>query len=232
MRTLTITLATVPLLSVAAQLPFWILRASLGWQFLAEGQTPVTGFSLRDIFLATFVCAIAMGAPQFAINRLADDTVKQRAEIYRAYQMNQTDGTVENPTSDPTAGAEEFLREQRRFISSRYWSSIMGISMTIFVINCFTIPVLLFTFRSKEPEAGCLYISLYAGGIFCALLVFLAAVSIIFGGGLPPMIAEPIFYFGSAFGTAFVALAGPLLVFRNSDLKLTSPKLFEKDLTA
>ena len=63
------TILLTPLISLAAQLPFWFFRFFFGWQFTFCDSVPADPFTLRDIFGFTFFCAIALGATQFAANR-------------------------------------------------------------------------------------------------------------------------------------------------------------------
>ena len=210
---------------VAAQLPYWILRHGLGWQFTVKGQPPVTGgFSIRDVFLATFVCAVALGTPQVAINNRVEQTVERQMERGNTRQTNPM-------LADSKIDEIELKRTQRHALARSLWYAVMWFSLAIFVITWLTIPVLLFTFRAQEPEAGCLYNMMYAVVVLCTVLVLILAGGTIFAGGPPPRIAEPMIYLGSAVAVTVGALAAPLLISRNCGLTLTSPKRYQKQLS-
>lgn len=56
---------TVPWVSIAAQLPLWVVRQSWGWRLVREAQGIVVvrepPLTIRDLFLATLLVASALG---------------------------------------------------------------------------------------------------------------------------------------------------------------------------
>ena len=60
-------------ISLAAQLPFWFFRAIFGWQFTFGSSPPTKSFSLRDIFVFTFLAALSFAGPQLAANQFEVD---------------------------------------------------------------------------------------------------------------------------------------------------------------
>ena len=60
----------IPPLSLAAQMPLWCFRVFFGWQFVFEDSPPAEAFTLRDIFVITFGCALALATMQLAGNLL------------------------------------------------------------------------------------------------------------------------------------------------------------------
>ena len=79
--------------SLAAQLPFWFFRFFFGWQFTYGLSPPAESFSLRDIFVFTFVAALGFAGPQMAINLASKPDWFDPTTTYE--QVTQPDGTVE-----------------------------------------------------------------------------------------------------------------------------------------
>lgn len=220
-------LLVIPPLSIAVQVPMWFFRAILGWQFTVGGCKPSLPFTLREIFTFTFVVALAVATPQLSARLSAADLASSGQPLPSAeVKVMNADGTVDQvPETQPQAEQRqrEFIRDMERM----YLSMILTTSVTFFVISVLAVPVLVFTFRPKEPAAGCLFSFLYG----LAILIFnVGLFSLLGNGGALPVEIFGLMAVGIFTATAAGSIA--LVILRSGGFTLTSPKRFQKMETA
>ena len=208
--------------SLAAQLPFWFFRCFLGWQFTFGSSPPADSFSLRDIFVFTFLAAISFAGPQVAANQIVvldnyDVTVNLET-------VTQPDGTVtwENVPITDQQEIDERLRRRKREIRNAILLGYFVTAAWAFTISLLSFPALLCIFRPKEPGFGCGLMMAYVAA-WCFLLFTIASVV----GGSPP--GEAIIY-SALFMFAYGGLISiPFAQYRNRGFRLTSHRRHRKE---
>ena len=207
------------MVSLAAQLPFWFLRFFFGWQFVLGQSEPRESFSLRDIFVFTFLCAFGFAAPQIASN-LMPDTIGYSTDSYeRIERIEHPDGSVEYESvvlTDPEE-IELWRREQRQ--RNRYQMS-MGFASTgatAFVISLLSLPTVIMMFKSQEVGTGCAFILAYAGVWFVLFII----VVLVFAGGFGPGGAEAFGYLFFVLASYATCIGGSIAISRDHGFRLT-----------
>ena len=213
-------------ISLGAQLPFWFFRGFFGWQFVLGNENPSMPFNLKDIFAITFVFALCFAVPQIAYN--IQSAVYQRGSYVdnvRHVPVTQPDGSVEYEeellTPIEVKQQESLFRQQMQQTAMMSYAFATGL---VFVGTLFCVPVLLFTFRSRERATGCGITALY---VFALSLLPLSMIVIFTGGGAD--LGEAVFYFLLTFALCGAGLAVPFTISREAGFILTSPKRYARE---
>ena len=164
-------LIALPPLSLAAQIPFWFFRIFFGWQFVHNNRRPAQSYSLRDIFVVTFIFALSFAVPQIAINlqKSLDDNFDPTIEMV---EVVQPDGSVILSEQKRTDEAEIRRLRQERESGMRLgtFRAYGGAAIYMFLITNFGFPVVVFVFLMKDIPYGCGGTALYGLGLlFCSL---------------------------------------------------------------
>ena len=200
----------VPVVSFAAQIPLWFFRFFFGWQFTFGSSPPVESFSLRDIFVFTFLAAIGFAGTQMAANQVIE---QERPE--GLHSVAELDG----PVTDRKLVAEkrlEFEREIRFEVLFGYAT----VGMWSFGISLLSLPVVFFMLRSKEFVTGCLLTVAYT--FICFVLL---ALTIGFPEEFIMNIGIYVVFYAVLVSIAFTAS-------REEGFQLTSPRWFSREATA
>ena len=180
----------IPIVTIAAQLPFWFFRVFFGWQFTFRQSAPAQSFTLKDVFAFTFLVALGFTALQTAANQ---DLVNEWFDPTISYEeVTHPDGTTtweEVKTTDPAEINQRLLAHQR-MNRSRVLSAYGVIALLSFVISLLSLPALLTMFGTKETEAGCGFMFVYA---ICWTLIIVLAAAAIFPGFVLGFIAVFVF---------------------------------------
>ena len=225
----TIGIISIVPISLSAQLPCWIFRSLFGWQLVFRDDSPERSFSLRDVFVLTFVFALCFAIPQASANlgsamfgsNVYDNT--QRAHAMISEDVLQSDGTYVSVERVLTAAEMSELRRRAQRDDQMNSYAIYGIcAISVIVISLLSTPVVLVTFRTKEAVTGCGFAGLYVFGIWSVMM----AIAAIAFGVAPP---EVFLYFGVLLALCGGAVAVPLSVARETGFRLTSPKRFARE---
>jgi hypothetical protein len=123
---------TVPLISVAAQLPLWLVRQSFGWRLVrASGDDDLqrdTHWSIRDLFLATLIVAVALG-----IARQSPAALQQKEFWYAWYIGGMIAAIVCASTVLPTAVFLLRLTRHGRGVAYA-WSYAFGTVLSLWLV--------------------------------------------------------------------------------------------------
>ncbi len=140
----------IPMFFCASQIPYWILRAVFGYQFVLNRQPPAPSFQLRDLFAITFVFAIAFVGLQ------ASSSIS--ASMYNEILMEL----------DPqNTNAHLSMNSQ---ISNGILISSLIYSFVFTIISTLMMPFVFFVFRAKNIKRSL---------INCCVAVSIALVSAI-----------------------------------------------------
>ena len=216
-------LAGIPAVSLAGQLPFWFFRFFFGWQFVLGESEPRESFTLRDIFVFTFLCALGFAVPQMAANLVSDPWFDPTVSYE---EVTQPDGTVEYEEvilTDPQA----IEQKRREHLQRRHYQMNMGFASTgigAFVFSLLSFPVVIMMFRSKQTNIGCGLIMAYAGIWFVLIIVVVS----FFGGG--PGIGEAFAYLFFVLALYAACIGVPIAVSREHGFRLTSPRRYRMGL--
>lgn len=134
--------------SFAAQIPLWFFRLFFGLQFTFRSSPPVESFSLRDIFVFTFLVAIGFAGAQMAANlAMPKELIEEMSDV----------GALD--------GALELERTVRFDMLFRYAT----VGLWSFGISLLSLPIVPLTFRTKE--LGCLLTAAYTFVLFVLLVL-------------------------------------------------------------
>ncbi len=170
---------------------------------------------------------MAFAAPQLYAKLNVENSQFSRAlDQTELVEVVNEDGSV-SQVPETAEQTEERLRRFDREMELMYLSSIVSMSVVLFIVSVAAVPVLLFIFRPREPGIGCLLSFVYAIAI---CIFFFALFTLMTNGGAPPgefvgLMAVGLF---SAIGAGSLSL----FVTRSQGFELTSPKRFEKQLLA
>ena len=207
--------------SLAAQLPFWFFRFFFGWQFTYGLSPPAESFSLRDIFVFTFVAALGFAGPQMAINLASKPDWFDPTTTYE--QVTQPDGTVE--WEEVVLTDQKIIDEKNRDFERQnrlgilFWYAAAGVWS--FGISLLSLPIPLLIFRTNDRGAGCGLTAAYAFG----WLILAAA---IVGLWLPGPPGEILGYLWGGL-LSYVGLVSIVFGFsRSQGFRLSSPRRFSR----
>jgi len=206
---LLVPISFVPLISIGAQLPFWFFRGCFGWQLLNSGDEPEVAFKIRDLFVLMFVFAIAISLPQIALSS------QPFYDIDYSFEIESGEMTEEE--------AERNMRDQRMMTQRTNAVALAITPAYSFVVNLLAFPFVLFGFRTKEVDEGCLFNFLYACAFFGATAVLIGLLS----QGQAP--GEVFGYMLLTFAAITAAIGIPIAVTRSNGFKLVSLRKYRKE---
>lgn len=197
----------IPALMMAAQLPFWVLRAGFGWQFVFGDDEPSLPFTLKELFAVTLFFAISLSCLQFSsfysVERFSDYT--------------QADSSLL-----PGEAEQAMVARKNRFRFELLLSQLIFAAM-FSSVSLLLIPFLFLLFQAKDSLVGSIRCAALGG----TLILLLAVIFSIADGG-------PI-GLGGVFGIALntfafwlVAVIYPLAHTRSLGYSLTTPKRHER----
>ena len=213
----------IPTVSLAAQLPFWFFRFFFGWQFTFGLLPPAESFSIRDIFVFTFLAALAFSGPQMVANTVQQSSWFDPTMSFE--EVLQPDGTTswEEVTITDQAKIDQRLREHKRDQRLRFMLAYAAAAAYGFAISLLSLPIFLFVFRSKNPEVGC---GLTAGYAFGWLLLVVGGLVAFAPVGAP----GEIFGYLGCFLLSYGAIVSIIFVCsRNTGFRLTSRRRFKRE---
>ena len=213
----------IPTVSLAAQLPFWFFRFFFGWQFSFGLLPPAESFSIRDIFVFTFLAALAFSGPQMVANTVQQSSWFDPTMSFE--EVLQPDGTTswEEVTITDQAKIDQRLREHKRDQRLRFMLAYAAAAAYGFAISLLSLPIFLFVFRSKNPEVGC---GLSAGYAFGWLLLVVGGLVAFAPVGAP----GEIFGYLGCFLLSYGAIVSIIFVCsRNTGFRLTSRRRFKRE---
>ena len=154
---------------MAAQLPLWILRSVFGWQFVLKDSPPVA-LSIKQLFLVTFVFAIAFTMPA-AASRVVENSY--RIEIGHSEHRPETlpDGTVVMKQVEITPDNVQKIRDRNRRESRSATNQGMTIAAINFsILSLLCLPLVWMVFRAR-PSRVILYSMVYGLLLFIAIAI-------------------------------------------------------------
>jgi hypothetical protein len=132
----------VPVISMAAQLPLWVVRHSFGWHLVRPGGesdvTAVSPLTIRDLLLATLLVAVSFGLVRLAPGAQSDK------EFWAVIGVAITVAMSISTIAMLPAGA--FLLRMRRFNVGLLFS---GLYVGLFVTTLWLIVIILYW---REPR--------------------------------------------------------------------------------
>lgn len=211
-------------ISFAAQLPFWFFRAFFGWQFTFGSSPPAESFSLRDIFVFTFLAAMSFAGPQMAAKQIELPSGYDPA--YSFEEVTQPDGTSnwERVVTTDQQVINERLLNHRRQTHSRIFFGYFVAAAWAFAISLLSFPAILLTFRPQETSSGC---GLMVGYVLAWSILLTALTFSLFGGGGPPgeIVATYVFFLFAYGGLISILLT----MSRGNGFRLTSHRRYRKE---
>ena len=211
-------LISIPVVSLAAQLPFLFFRIFFGWQIVAEGTEPKQAYALKDIFVITFVFALCFAVPRVSMN-LTNLGSPYSVSSYQDYDEQG------NPIRVSSEEREIQERRYRQRTLAVYYTSYFASSVVVFVFTAIGMPLLLIVFWSKETLTGCMGIVTYVMAL-AILFVFVFAVFT----GFPSGVSEPVFYLLMMLALIACAIFVPAFVSKRCGFRLTSKKWHEREM--
>lgn len=214
-------LCFVPTATVAAQIPLWIFRGFFGWRFTYRNESTTSALSLRDLFLITFVFAIAVTAPQYPASLIAANSVR-RIEVGNEtfVQTTQDDGSIAFEEKKISAANVERLRaDARKQATGMFNRFALTYSGIVSINSLLAVPCLLFVFRIRNPA-----IAFFCNVAYAAIFYVLVAAIYAFTNGLQ-------FFFYQASLWALIVIGGslfgfilPMSISRRCGFRLTTPR--------
>ncbi len=214
-------LVSLPLLTMVAQIPFWILRAVFGIQLVHRSQRPGPTISLRDMFVITCAFALAISGLQLAM-ALSKSNLREQLGHITSYAVPQADGSYDwqdMPIEDAVARA----KAEREFMSISQSANLrehLGMAMVVLVVSCGCVPILILFFGSKQIATGCLWTTVYSVGVILVVILAYRVGT----GALPRQVAMIV---GQSMGLTALGVSIPLVVSRSQGFRLTSRRQFD-----
>ena len=242
----------IGLISFAAQVPFWFVRFLFGWHFTFGSSPPAKSFSLWDIFVFTFLAALAIGGPQVAANIVE--------ESYDGYGLDQVsysevfpdgseireegvilpDGTLAEKTTSTQPDGKvsttvevimsqaEYRQWHREFLRSVRANALLPfveVGAKSFGISLLSLPILLLMFRTKDPEAGCVLTVFYA---FIGIIL-ITFISVVFVFELGPLEEAMMGIPGLLFISYVAVVSIAFYISRRVGFRLTSLRRYRRE---
>ena len=181
-----IAISVVPL-SLGAQMVFWFLRGVLGWQLVPRGRTREVAYTIRDIFVVTFIVAATLGVAQFYATTVANGTMNDWAQT-ETVELDENGEIVYDQNGDMVfreMDVEEQQAERNQNEQMVRSSTLMGFAFSLVmasVLTAVSVPILPRLFLSGSAGDGCGAVAVYLFIVASIPLGLFFVIGSVFGG--------------------------------------------------
>jgi len=209
-------------LAVALQVPFWIVRFLRGWRLAKAGNKSTGSIPLSDLFVLTFVFALAFATPQIA-DRIVIKSLLNELEIGNDFEDIERLSPNSWSSESVTVTSENIERLRSKVYEETFYHRSPGIyrgAITMGVVSLLFSPLFLIVFRAGNWKRTIFYALLFA------LLLFGIgwAISYVALGSTPVSFSQVMVDFGLTIGFVVFGFTIPLLISRNRGFVLHSSK--------